>query len=83
MSDKNPEQQINGKSCVKIGNSASVTSAILTLAYCEYAIKKSSVFNGVCGSRRGDRTQEVGSQKRNGQVQMWTEHEPCCAQIEG
>jgi hypothetical protein len=32
--------------CVKIGNSASETLAILTLDYGEYAMKKSSVFNG-------------------------------------
>jgi hypothetical protein len=27
-------------------------------------------------------TQEVGSQKHKGQMQMWTEYEPWCAQIE-
>jgi hypothetical protein len=26
--------------------------------------------------------QEVGCQKRKGQMQMWTEYEPWCAQIE-
>jgi hypothetical protein len=38
------------------------------------------------GSRKGEKmckmTQEVGSQKRKGQMKMWTEHEPCCPQIE-
>jgi hypothetical protein len=43
MSDKNVEQQINIKFCVKIGKNASKTLALLTLAYGEYAIKKSSV----------------------------------------
>jgi hypothetical protein len=44
MSDKNLEQRINIKFCVKIGKSASKTSAILTVAYGPYAMKKSSVF---------------------------------------
>jgi len=44
MSDKNLEQQINIKFCVKIGKSASETLALLTVAYGEYAMKKSSVF---------------------------------------
>jgi hypothetical protein len=42
MSDKNLEQQI--KFCVKIGKSTSETLALLTVAYSEYAMKKSSVF---------------------------------------
>jgi len=44
MSDKNLEQPINTKFCVKIGKSASETLALLTVAYGEYAMKKSSVF---------------------------------------
>ena len=44
MSDKNLEQWINIKFCVKIGKSASETLALLTGANCEYATKKSSVF---------------------------------------
>ena len=44
MSDKKLEQQINIKFCVKIGKSTSEMSAILTVAYGEYAMKKSSVF---------------------------------------
>ena len=86
MSDKNLEQRINIKFCVKIGKSASETLALLTVDYGEYAMKKSSVLNGTGGSREGEKmcktTQEVGSQKRKGQMQMWTEYEPWCAQIE-
>ena len=44
MSDKNLEQQINVKFCVKIGKSASEKLALLTVAYGEYAVRKSSVF---------------------------------------
>ena len=44
MSDKNLEQWINIKFCVKFGKSASETLALLTVAYGEYAMKKLSVF---------------------------------------
>jgi hypothetical protein len=44
MSDKNLEQRIKVKFCVKICKSASETLALLTVAYGEYAMKKSSVF---------------------------------------
>jgi hypothetical protein len=44
MSDKNLEQRINIKFCVKIGKSASETLALLTVVYGEYAMKKLSVF---------------------------------------
>jgi hypothetical protein len=44
MSDENLEQRINIKFCVKIGKSASETSALLAVAYGEYAMKKSNVF---------------------------------------
>ena len=44
MSDTNLEQRINIKICVKIGTSASETSALLKVAYGEYVMKKSSVF---------------------------------------
>jgi hypothetical protein len=44
MSDKNLEQQIDIKFCVKIGKSASEMLAPLTLAFGEYAVKKSNVF---------------------------------------
>jgi len=43
MSDKNLEQRISIKFCVKIGKSVSETLALLTVAYGEYAMKKSSV----------------------------------------
>jgi len=86
MSDKNLEQRINIKFCAKIGKSASETLALLTVAYGEYAMKKYSVFDSTGGSGKGEKmcktTQEMGSQKRKGQMQMWTEYEPCCAQIE-
>jgi hypothetical protein len=44
MSDKNLQQRINFKFCVKIGISTSETLALLTVAYGEYAMKKSSIF---------------------------------------
>ena len=44
MSDKNLEQRINIKFCVKIGKSASETLPLLTVAYGEYAMKELSVF---------------------------------------
>jgi len=44
MSDKNLEQRINIKFCVKIGKSASETLVLLTVVHSEYALKKSSVF---------------------------------------
>jgi transposase len=43
MSDKNLEQGINIKFCATIGKSANETLALLTVTYCEYAMKKSSV----------------------------------------
>jgi len=75
MNDKNVEQRKNIKFCVKSGKSASETLALLTVAYDEYAMKR--VFlNGTGGSRKGEKmcktTQELGSQKRKGQMQMWT-----------
>jgi hypothetical protein len=44
ISDKNLEQQINVKFCVKIGKSATEILAPLTLGYGEYTRKKLSVF---------------------------------------
>jgi hypothetical protein len=44
MNDKNLEQRINIKFCVKIGKSVSETSAVLRVVHVEYAMKKSSVF---------------------------------------
>jgi len=43
-SDKNLEQRMNIKFCVKIGKSASKTLALVTVAYSEYVVKKLSVF---------------------------------------
>ena len=44
MSDKCLEQRINIKFCVKISKCASETLTLLTVAYGEYGMKKSSVF---------------------------------------
>jgi hypothetical protein len=69
MSDKNLEQRINMKFCLKIGNRASETLASLTVAYGEYAMKKSSVFERqrrFKGEKVCKTTQEMGSQKRKG-----------------
>jgi hypothetical protein len=44
MSDKNLEQRKNVKFRVNIGKSVGETLVLLTLAYGEYAMKKSSVF---------------------------------------
>jgi hypothetical protein len=43
MGDKNLEQQINIKFCLKIGKSAGEMLALLTVAYGEYTIWKLSV----------------------------------------
>jgi hypothetical protein len=78
VSDENLERRINIKFCVKIGKSASETSALLTVAYCEYAMKNSCL-NDIGGSRKGKKmckmTQELGNQKRKWQMKMWTEYE--------
>jgi hypothetical protein len=74
MSDKNLEQQINTKFCVKIGKSASETLALLTMAYGEYAMMKSSVSEWHRRFKEGREmckmTQEVGRQKRKKQKRM-------------
>jgi hypothetical protein len=54
MSDKNLEQQLNTKFCVKIRKSASETLALLIVAYGEYAMKTLSVLNGTGSSRKGE-----------------------------
>jgi hypothetical protein len=68
---------------VKIG---SETLALLTRAYGEYCRRKVERFNAIGGTRKGEKmckmTPEVGSQKCKGQLQMWTEYEPWCSQIE-
>jgi hypothetical protein len=73
ISDNNLEQRINIKFCVWIGKSACETLALLTVAYGEHAMKKPRVFQWhrrfkvekICKM-----TQEAGSQKRKGQMQM-------------
>jgi hypothetical protein len=70
MSDKHLGQRINIKFRVKICKSANKTLALLTLVYGEYSKMMCKMI------------QEVGSQKCKGHVQMWTEYEPWCAQIE-
>jgi hypothetical protein len=86
MNDKNLEQRINIKFRVKIGKNCSKTSALLTVAYGKCVIKNRVFLNGTGGSKKGEKmcktTQEMNSQKRKGQMQMWTEYEPWCAQIE-
>jgi hypothetical protein len=44
MSDKNLEERVNMKFCVKIGKSTSETLALLTFVYGEYTTKKSKCF---------------------------------------
>jgi hypothetical protein len=80
MNDKNLQKWINIKFCMKTGKSASETLALLTLAYGEYAINKSSVFEWC--EKMCKMTQEVGNQKCKGQMQMWTKYDPWCARIE-
>ena len=65
MSDKNVDQRINIKCCVKIGKSASETSALLTLVYGEYAMKKSSVFEWHRRFKEG--REDVQDDPRSGQ----------------
>jgi len=67
VSDKNLEQRINIQFCVKIGKGAREKLAILTEAYGEYALKKSSVFEW---HRRFKEGQEyVQDDPRSGQLQ--------------
>jgi alpha-D-ribose 1-methylphosphonate 5-triphosphate synthase subunit PhnL len=55
MSDKNLEQRINIKFCVKIGKSDSETLALLRVVYGEYAMKKSSVLERHRSSRKNEK----------------------------
>jgi hypothetical protein len=82
ISDKNLEQRINIKFCVKIGNIASEMLALLTVAYGEYAMM---ILNGTGSSGKG---KDVQDDRRYGQpktqmLQMWTEYEPWCVHIKG
>jgi hypothetical protein len=49
-------------------------------------MNKSSVFECHRRLKKGEKmckmTQEVGSHKRKGLMQLWTEYEPWCVQIE-
>jgi len=65
MSDKNLEQRINIKFCVKIGKGASERLALLTVAYGEYAMKKSSVFEWHGRFKKG--REDVQDDPRSGQ----------------
>jgi len=77
-SDKNLDQQMNIKFCVKIGKSATETLILLTVAYGEYAMKKSSVFEWHRQFKEGREDvqddQRSGQPKTEGQMQMCTEH---------
>jgi hypothetical protein len=44
MGDRNLEQRVNIKFCVKIGKTGSEMLALLRLVYGEYAMKKLNVF---------------------------------------
>jgi len=65
MSDKCLEQRINIKFCVKIGKSASETLTLLTVAYGEYGMKKSSVFEW--HRRFKEEREDVQDDPRSGQ----------------
>jgi transposase len=65
MNDKNMEQRINIKFCVKIGRSPSEMSALFIVAYGEYAMKKSSVFEW--HRRFKERREDVQDDPRSGQ----------------
>jgi hypothetical protein len=86
MNDNNLKQRINIKFRVKIGKNSSKTSALLTVAYGEYAINKSNVFEWHRPFKEGrEDVQEDprnGQPKRKRQMQMWTEYERWYAQIE-
>jgi len=64
-SDKNLEQRINIKCCVKIDKSVSETLALLTVAYGKYAAKKSSVFEWNRRFKEG--REDVQDDPRSGQ----------------
>jgi len=65
MSDKNLKQWVNNKFCVKIGKSASETLALLRVAYGEYDVKKSRVFEW--HRRFKERQEDVQDDPRSGQ----------------
>jgi len=65
MSDKNLEQLINIKFCVKTGTNVSKTLALLIVAYGEYTTKKSSVFEWHRQFKEGQ--EDVQDDPRSGQ----------------
>ena len=65
MNDKNLEQRINIKFCVKIGKSANEKLVLLTVVYDEYAMKKSSVFEWYRRFQEG--REDVQDDPRSGQ----------------
>jgi hypothetical protein len=67
MRDKNLEQRINIKFQLKIGKSASETLALLRVAYGEYAMKKSNVFEW--HRRCKEEQEDVQDDPRSGQPQ--------------
>jgi hypothetical protein len=65
MSGKNLEHRINIRFCVKIGLSASEKLTLLIVAYGEYAMKKSSVFEWHGRFKEGQK--DVQDDPRSGQ----------------
>jgi transposase len=86
LSDENLEQRISIKFCVQFGKSVSETLALLTVAYGEYVVKKSSVSEWQRRFMEGQ--EDLQDNPRSGQPQtqrteeMCTEYEPCCSHIE-
>jgi hypothetical protein len=80
MSDKNMEQWINIKFCVKTGKSASGTLDLLKVAYGEYAKKKICVFEWHRRFKKGrENVQDgprVGQPKRKERMQMRRQYKP-------
>jgi hypothetical protein len=75
MSGKNLKHRMNIKFCAKIGKSVSETSALLTLAYGEHAMKKWSVFELHRQFKEGQ--ENVQDDPRNGQPKTQrTQYEP-------
>jgi hypothetical protein len=54
MSDKNLEQRINIKFCVKIGKRASETLALLPVVLVNTSRRKRVILNGRGGTRKGE-----------------------------
>jgi hypothetical protein len=66
MSDKNLDQRMNIKFCVKGVESSSETLAPLTLAYAEHAMKKSNIFEWRKQFTKG--REDVQDDPRSGQA---------------